>query len=78
MVLGEKVVIFDWEWAKIRPLEMGKTSPDMEVQFLQTWRKIGHCELALNIIMFCAEFEKNQLMTKRACNELTIVAKARN
>ena len=27
VLLGEKVVIFDWEWAQILPLEKGRKSP---------------------------------------------------
>ena len=29
MVLGKKVAIFDWEWAEIRPLEMGRKDPGL-------------------------------------------------
>ena len=28
MVLGKNVTIFDWEWGRIRPLEMGRKGPD--------------------------------------------------
>ena len=31
MVLGKKVAIFDWDGAKIRPLERGRKCPEMDL-----------------------------------------------
>ena len=38
MVLGKKVAIFDWEWGRIGPLEMGRKSPAFP---LVSWVRCG-------------------------------------
>ena len=63
MVMGKKVAIFDWEWAEIRPLEMGRKSSDFSCFLLSAnFFKIGIFEKFFQLYYLC----QNSLDTDQA------------
>ena len=59
MVLGKKVTIFDWEWGRIQPLEMGRKGPGLyeqlkfHAQLSWAWNffyNLGTCQMVTSLL----------------------------